>query len=105
MQVGRFVIDHRIVECQFYRVQGNRILLKLVKDAGANLQPYNTMLAGQIRRNFNRKGWTYVSPEVLSTILLEETPMERALAMMPKKLNVKPEPTYKFNPHLPGTKL
>jgi hypothetical protein len=33
------------------------------------------------------------------------TPMERALAMMPKKLNVKPEPTYKFNPHLPGTKL
>jgi hypothetical protein len=31
--------------------------------------------------------------------------LEKLLASLPKKLNVKPEPTYKFNPHLPGTKL
>ena len=43
--------------------------------------------------------------EVRKDDSLAETPLGRALRMMPKKLNVKPEKTYKFNPHLPGTKL
>ena len=42
----------------------------------------------------------FVYQRVLIHFDVKQTPMERALAMMPKKLSVKPEPTYKPNPHL-----
>ncbi|HEY5447021.1 MAG TPA: hypothetical protein VIJ87_21660 [Pyrinomonadaceae bacterium] len=42
----------------------------------------------------------FVYQPVLIHFDVKQTPMERALAMMPKKLNVKPEPTYKPNPYL-----
>jgi len=70
-QVGQFKIDHRIVECQFYRISsdnGRWIILKLVKDAGANLEPYNVMVGNGIRQQFNRRGWAYVISEVFATL-------------------------------------
>ncbi len=63
-QKAVFAIDHRLVECEFYRVSsasGHRSVLRAVRDAGHNPNPYDAALGRQIRQQWGKKMWTYVA--------------------------------------------
>jgi hypothetical protein len=70
-------IDHRIVTCRFYRVssnKGHRSVLKPVRDAGANMVPQlrdEELCGAEIRREFNAKGWSYISDEILNRRIVQ----------------------------------
>lgn len=54
-----FAIDHRLLVCEFYRVSsdsGHRSVIKVIRDAGANPEPYRIPVGNKLRRDFNRQG-------------------------------------------------
>lgn len=73
-QTATFRIDHRKVECQFFRVQSRKpgqhlVMIRLLRDAGANLGSYDPMMGARLRRDFNTKGFSYVTDEVFNKIV------------------------------------
>lgn len=76
-QVAVIALDHRMVECSFYRVSSSkpgehRSVVKVIRDAGANLNPsYFGDVAARMRTDFARKGWTYLSDGMLNRLLAD----------------------------------
>jgi hypothetical protein len=85
-QIAVVALDSRLVECEFYRVSASkpgqhRSVIKLVRDAGANLNlSYFGDVAARLRLDFARQGWSYISDNMLNQLLRDGAVASEALA-------------------------
>lgn len=68
-------VDHRNIECSYFRVQADskgrhRVQVNSLRDAGANLDGYAPSIGNSIRRDFNKSGTSLFLESVFQTLIV-----------------------------------